>query len=233
LGRDDWARPNYFLPEVNGYWIRAINALNRRAVITGDRIPEALAEVQPSMESAFRRVLWDGTYAPSIVEAHGGRCDGKRTSMGMIGISSAIHIFSKEEIRAAYESARRLLVNRRLVTIGTGSQGFGIMITKHSSPYLGDQDYHRSVAWPRDTPYLINMMDFLGLEGEVHDILVNTLDQSISEGALMYSSEIFGLPTGKNPSPSGCSMNLIPLKNPAQYWSHWCDPFLDRVFKIM
>jgi hypothetical protein len=76
-------------------------------------------------------------------------------------------------------------------------------------------------------------MSRLGLADTINELLTNTLDQTVSESALLYTSEIFGLPVGRNPNPSEGSMNPIPLKNPAQYWSHWCDPYVDRFFRIL
>ncbi|MEM0232302.1 MAG: hypothetical protein QXG78_04280, partial [Candidatus Methanomethyliaceae archaeon] len=82
-----------------------------------------------------------------------------------------------------------------------------------------------------DTPYLIKFLERIGKENEIKGILLNNLDHMISEGVIFYINEIFGHAIGKNPSPKGLSMNPIPLKNPAQYWSHWCDPYLGRFMR--
>jgi len=235
LTSEEWLQPRYYLPEVNGYWIKALKSLSMAADSMGVALQETLLETMLLMESSFKKVLWDrnGCYAFNVVDAESGKRDASRTSMGIVGIASALHLFSMDEIRAAYASARRLLVNRRLRSLGDSSLLFGMLITGKGSPFLGDEEYHRSVIWPRDTPYVIRIMEALGMEEDIRGILLNALDQAMSEGAIMYSSEIFGLPTGRNPNPSDTCMNIIPLKNPAQYWSHWCDPFIGRVFRII
>lgn len=234
--REDWSRPKYYLPEVNGYWIRALEALVKYGTEYGLKIPDILTEALPRMGAAFRSVLWDGSYLANIVDAESLTRDRERTSMGMVGVSSALSLFSRDEIGAAYASARKLVVSRRLIQVGSGSYSVGILITGQISPYLGDAEYHRSVIWPRDTPYLMRIMEALDLEDEITGILLNVLDQTNSEGALTYSSEIYGLAVGRNPNPpqdnSSLNLNVIPLKNPAQYWSHWCDPFVGRIFSI-
>jgi hypothetical protein len=236
---EDWSRPKYYLPEVNGYWIRALESLTRRGKALGLRAPDTLLEANARMKTAFRMLLWDGSYLVNIMDSESLRRDWERTSMGLVGISSALSLFNREEIRAAYASADRLLVKRSLVQLGSGSYPMGLLITGQLSPYLGDAEYHRSVVWPRDTPYLVRIMEVLGLQSDINGILLNALDQTISEGALTYSSEIYGPAVGANPNkPAGrgnsdLSLNPLPLKNPAQYWSHWCDPFLGRIFSIL
>jgi hypothetical protein len=232
LKRQEWLSPGFYLPEINGYWIRALRSLIKRANEERLTVPDRISATLSAMESGFRRTIWDGTYAANIIEAKSMRRDSEITSMGMVGISSTLHIFDGAEAKTAYASAKRLIINRRLTTIGTGSYPFGIMISRQSTPYTGDSEYHRSVIWPRETPYLIRLMDSIGLKDEVKGVLMNTLDQSVSESVLLYSNEIFGLPSGKNPDSSSDNRNVIPLKNPAQFWSHWCDPFLERFFSI-
>ena len=69
-------------------------------------------------------------------------------------------------------------------------------------------------------------MKCLGLDP--YGVLVNNLDHMVSEGAIGYVSELFSLPVGLNPHESGeYSRNPVPVKNYAQYWSHWCDPYIE------
>ncbi|MGC8937084.1 MAG: hypothetical protein ACP5KV_06980 [Candidatus Methanomethylicaceae archaeon] len=75
-------------------------------------------------------------------------------------------------------------------------------------------------------------MEHIGLEIDIRGILLNNLDHMISEGVLLYSNELFGHPVGRNLNPSKGSNNPVPLKNPAQYWSHWCDPYLNRFVRV-
>lgn len=229
----EWELPKYCLPEVNGLWIRSLRCLKERTEGIGHSYPDVLEDSLAKMEAAFRSRMWDGHCLVSILDAETGRSDKEVTSMGIVGLAAAHHLFTDQELQRAHLDAKRLIVNRRLRHLGDESIPFGLIITRQISPYLGDLEYHRSVVWPRDTPYLIEFMSRLGLSDTISELLVNTLDQTISESALLYTSEIFGLPVGRNPNPSEVSMNPIPLGNPAQYWSHWCDPYVDRLFSIL
>jgi len=231
--KEEWSLPKYYLPEINGYWISALRSLKDRAYATGLLVPEIVDRALSEMEVTFKKVFWDGSFVASIVDSDAKKRDGEPTSMGMVGISTALPLFTNKEIEGAFATCRKILINRRLRVLGDGSLPFGIMISRRVVPYLGDAEYHRSVVWPRDTPYLIRVMEVLGLEDEIRGVLLNSLDHMLSESALLYSNEIFGLPVGKNPCPSDGSMNVIPLKNPAQYWSHWCDPYVNRFFRIV
>jgi len=231
--RDEWELPKYYLPEVNGLWIRSLKSLKGRTERMGYLYPSVLEDSLAKMEEAFKGRMWDGHCLASILDAKTGRSDQEATSMGIVGLAAAHHLFTDQELQSANLHARKLIVNRRLRHLGDESMPFGMAITRQVSPYLGDPEYHRSVIWPRDTPYLIEFMSRLGLADTINELLMNTLDQTVSESALLYTSEIFGLPVGRNPNPSEGSMNPIPLKNPAQYWSHWCDPYVDRFFRIL
>jgi hypothetical protein len=233
IGSNEWELPKYCLPEVNGLWIRCLRLLKGRGEGIGHPYPGVLEDSLAKMEAALRGRLWDGHCLASILDAKTGRSDQEVTSMGIVGLAGAHYLFTNQELQSALIHARKLIVNRRLRHLGNESMPFGMAITKPISPYLGDPEYHRSVVWPRDTPYLIEFMGRLGLGDTISELLMNTLDQTVSESALLYTSEIFGLPVGRNPNPSEGSMNPIPLKNPAQYWSHWCDPYVDRFFSIL
>ncbi|MEM3040244.1 MAG: hypothetical protein QXO54_05515 [Candidatus Methanomethylicaceae archaeon] len=228
-GRD---LPKYYLPEVNGYWIRALRELCRstpdKRAASGSRLFERVDE----MEKAFKQKLWDGRIIFDIVDCESNRRSDDLTSMGMVGMVTAIHIFRRDEVCTGYQNFKKLVANRTLRMLGSATLPFGVAISKRVEPYFGDEEYHRSTIWPRDTPYLIKLLEYMGLEIEIRGILLNNLDHMLSEGALLYSNELFGHPVGRNPNPSEGSMNLIPLKNPAQYWSHWCDPYINRFIRI-
>lgn len=233
MGREEWELPKYCLPEVNGLWIESLRSLKERAKVIGHLYPGVLEDSLAKMEVAFRGRMWDGHYLVSILDTKTGKSDQEATSMGIVGLATTHHLFTDQELQSAYTHARNLIINRRLRHLGDESMPFGMAITRQISPYFGDPEYHRSVVWPRDTPYFIEFLSRLGFADTVSELLVNTLDQTISESMLGYTSEIFGLPVGKNPNPAEGSMNPIPLKNPAQYWSHWCDPYVDRFFRIL
>jgi hypothetical protein len=223
--------PKYYLPEVNGHWIRALRELYSGMSNNKSELGKGLAERLKEMEGAFRQRFWNGRFVSDIVDCESNRRSDEPTSMGMAGMVMAIHLFNKDEVRTGYQNIKRLMVNRTLRVLGDATLPFGVAISRRVEPYLGDEEYHRSAIWPRDTPYLIRLLEHMGLEIEIRGILLNNLDHMLCEGALLYESELFGHPVGRNPHPSEGSMNPIPLKNPAQYWSHWCDPYINRFIR--
>lgn len=217
--------PKYFLPEVNGYWIMALRSLYETS--RNDEIKSTLE----TMEFEFKRKFWNGNFLFDIIDFETKNKSNEITSMGLVGISTTMHLFNEEELNIVFKSVKSLMVYRTLKFLGNETFLFGVAITKRMLPYLGDEEYHKSAIWPRDTPYLIKFLERMGRENEIRELLLNNLDQMVSEGAIFYVNEIFGHAIGKNPSPKGLSMNPIPLKNPAQYWSHWCDPYLGRFIR--
>ena len=224
--------PKYYLPEVNGYWIRALRELCSSVIDERSASCSALVDRLKEMEEGFRQRLWNGSYISDIVDCENNRRSEEVTSMGLVGMATALHIFSGSEIYTGYQHFKKLIVNRTLRVLGNATLPFGVAISKRIEPYFGDWEYHKCTIWPRDTPYLIKLLEQLGLEIEIRGILLNNLDHMLSEGVLLYSNELFGHPVGRNPNPSEGSMNPIPLKNPAQYWSHWCDPYINRFIRV-
>jgi hypothetical protein len=50
----------------------------------------------------------------------------------------------------------------------------------------------------------------------------------MSEGAVFYNHELFSRPAGNNPCPDPHThLNPVPVKNPIQFWSQWCDPVME------
>jgi len=93
---------------------------------------------------------------------------------------------------------------------------FGVLVRPGPGPYFGDREYHGAVSWPRDTPYLI--MSLKGRRDDlVSEILVSNLDATVSDGALFFVPELYSLDRDA----------IVPVKNPAQFWSNWVDPYLD------
>jgi len=94
--------------------------------------------------------------------------------------------------------------------------------------YYNDYQYHGAVVWPRDTPYLIKYLRIIGREDLIKEILDSNLEHQTGEGAIFYCNELFSLPEGKNPSPTQTSNKPIPIKNPIQLWSQFCDDYLNE-----
>jgi hypothetical protein len=121
-------------------------------------------------------------------------------------------------------------VNRIPVTLGDGPMAFGMLVRAGDQPYLGDEQYHGSVVWPRDTPYLIRLAEACGRG--VAGMLLSNLDHMVCEGAVGYCHELFSLPAGGGENGSESHRNPVPVKNPAQYWSHWCDPYINHLEEL-
>jgi glycogen debranching enzyme len=226
----EWDEARYALPEVNALWISALSSIKG---ITNGSAAEIIDRSLEELKASFKSTFWNGSTVANVVDTVSRRRDWTPTSMGAVSMAVASRLFTDEEVEAALSSWK--IANRRLMTLGKDALPFGIAITPSKEPYLGDWQYHRSVVWPRDTPYLINILQRLGREEDVNAILVNNLDHMVSEGALLYSSEIFGFAAGVEAGPQGqraAEGSLIPLKNPAQYWSHWCDPYIGRFVEV-
>ena len=96
---------------------------------------------------------------------------------------------------------------------------FGILVKKSPKRiYYGDEEYHEAVVWPRDTPYLIRLLRHGGeVDKEaVEGLLRSNLDHQMNEGFVFYNGELFSPDNGE----------MVPVKNPVQFWSQWVDPFL-------
>jgi hypothetical protein len=141
-------------------------------------------------------------------------------------------IYEKELGRIWRKVSDVLLVHRRPVLLMNGWFPFGVLVRAlEKVPYLGDREYHGPTVWPRDTPYLLGLMEHVG--ESVEGLLVNNLDHMVAEGAVGYCSELFSLPLGGESITCLESGNPVPVKNPAQYWSHWCDPYLEHLPKLL
>ena len=98
----------------------------------------------------------------------------------------------------------------------TETTPFGI-ITKYDDKriFYDDDQYHSDVVWPRSTVYLVWLLDLLGEQGIVLELLRNALDHQMTEAAVFYNQEVFSRPCGNNPEPvERTRENPVPVKNP-------------------
>lgn len=214
------------LVEVNAHYISALDRLERCCGELDVAYPGELEDLSRSLKGGFSRYFETGSPLPALTVVPGqGLRDEMMGSPAVVAVAELG--YQRTGVDRAWGAVREsLLVNRTLQELGEGRHPFGLLVREGSHPYLGDREYHSSVVWPRDTPYLVSLMEMAG--EETAGILVNNLDHMVSEGVVGYCGEIFSLPVGVNPNPSPESSNPVPVKNPAQYWSHWCDPFLTR-----
>ncbi|MFP3235163.1 MAG: glycosyltransferase family 4 protein [Nitrososphaeria archaeon] len=222
----------YALVEVNALYIESYGALASALRAAGEAVPAGAAGLLEELSGGYgERFRAPGRLPPLTIDPSTGRSDwtaGSPAVEAMAVLRGTLHTI--EDLSGAWAQVEPLIWRRRMVVLGDGEAPFGIAARDvERVPYLGDAEYHGYVLWPRDTPYLMEYMRSLSMD--VDGILLNNLDHMLAEGALGYSSELFSAPLGGNPSPSGASGNPVPVKNPAQYWSHWCDPYLERYWR--
>ncbi|MEM1673379.1 MAG: hypothetical protein QXN24_01700 [Candidatus Bathyarchaeia archaeon] len=224
-------KDKFALVEVNSLFIECLCTLIEVLERIGEKPPKELYEFRSELLYGYRRwFLRDDALPPITIDPISGLRDYTRSSLGVVSVASLRGIiYDGKRLIALWDDIERLLVRRKMVKLDDGYEIFGILVRDvERRPYLGDLEYHGSVVWPRDTPYLIEVMKELGMEREIYGILINNLDHMVSEGAIGYVNELFSLPIGENPSPTKeYSSNPVPVKNYAQYWSHWCDPYIE------
>jgi len=230
----DWmgkASPNdkFALVEVNSLFLECLNNLVKSLEKAGDKPPREFHDFMSELLYSYKKWFLFNNYLPPItIDPMGGLRDDTKSSLGVIALTSLKGIlYDKRSLENIWNDVKQLLVKRKLIELGNNYEIFGLLVRKvDEKPYLGDLEYHGAVVWPRDTPYLIEVMRTLSME--THGILINNLDHMLSEGAIGYVNELFSLPVGQNPSPTkDWSFNPVPVKNYAQYWSHWCDPYIN------
>ena len=243
-----FASPRFLLPEINAQWITMLEGTietidfasgqqveDRIDMKRFNRYKELYKALLRRARENFKPVFWNRTKGfiyNLVYENHeeslkdGIECEAGVTAAAMLGKS----IFSIEELSAVWKCTREnLLVDRKLIKFGKARLPFGI-ITKNEDQriYYNDRQYHSDVIWPRSTPYLIRLLLLLGEKEKVREILLNTLDHQMTETAIFYNQELFSRPEGPNlyPEAETCQ-NPVPVKNPIQFWSQWCDAFTE------
>jgi len=219
----------FALVEVNALFIEGLDSLFKAMRETGLKGSEKIKELRDELVEGYKKWFYVADRLPPMtVEPSTGARDWTPSSASVAALALLKNlVYEANEISRAWEQIEEMIVKRKLICLGSSWEVFGIVARKvEERPYLGDLEYHGPVVWPRDTPYLIEVMKCLGFDA--YGVLVNNLDHMISEGAIGYVSELFSLPVGLNPHESGeRSRNPVPVKNYAQYWSHWCDPYIE------
>jgi hypothetical protein len=248
--------PNFYLPEINALWIAVLSKtalLARLDDLSGNetqregRDVAALAKKAVDLaRNAFTSFLsvFGKRNAPYLVNAvYFDRvlkdeldCETGITALAILGKS----ILKEDQIRAAVHYVkRRLLEGRRRVELDPSKDklAFGVIVKQEpAEPFRGDLQYHGRVIWPRSMPYLIKLMELGGDLSDfqvIEEILKNVLDHQMSEGVLFSTQELFSLAEGFNPERNDeTAGNPVPVQNPMQFWSQWCDPFLVKDRKL-
>jgi len=229
----DWGwmnfeEPNFALCEVNALHIESLSKVLQVCRDAGLDAPAEVSHLAEILEEGFESWFDTPGGLPAATVARGeGMVDERPSSPGVVAASLlGERLWSMGRLKGFWETVRKeLLVWRRPVIISGEAMPFGIMVFGGGAePYLDDWQYHVNTIWPRDTPYLIRFLELIG--EDVSGLLLSNLDHQVCEAGFGYCSELFSLPTGGNPARGRFSENPVPVKNPAQYWSQWCDPFL-------
>ena len=225
--------PRFLLPEVQALFVLVLRHAIRSAIELNMSV-DTLEHHEKQATQALEHYVTNTKHSlpPNLVwvSDRGTREDTTPSSPSFSALAMLKDEIPLERLEEGYSRARAdLLVTRKMQTLGSEVAPFGLLVQRRAlEPYLGDKQYHTSVVWPRDAPYLATVMRELGHRDEERGLLLNHLDASVSEVIPFYVNELYGLPLGKNPSPSGATQDqLIPLKNPAQFWSIWYDPYLE------
>jgi hypothetical protein len=231
-----FATASFFMPEINAQWISVLAALlgTFDLAAPGGSRPER-AEVAALLERArehFKPLFWNPACDFLFNLVHESRelhdaieCETAITAAALLGGS----LFTPAELRSLWRHTEKtLLVHRTLQRYGSDRLPFGLLAKNDDQRiYYGDDQYHADVIWPRSTPYLVHLLGLLGEAQTARSLLINSLDHQMDEAALFYNQELFSRPCGNNPAPDERTrLNPVPVKNPIQFWSQWCDGYL-------
>jgi hypothetical protein len=244
------ASPNFYLPEINAQWITMLretiatvdfvigqaayaSAGEKASLDSVESLKELAQKLLSQAEKSFTHIFWNPNngFLYNMVDANRAVRDAVESEPGVVAAAMlGESIFSRSELSAIWDCTRkRLLVYRKLVAFGNKTAPFGIMAKNDGqNVYYNDDQYHSDVVWLRSTPYLIKLLRMLDDEQTISWLLINTLDHQMSEGALFYNQELLARPLGNNPYPVEATRhNPVPVKNPVQFWSQWCDAFVE------
>lgn len=237
------SKPTFLLPEINAQFLRVLHlAINCGGITT--RRKEALQKLFDLGCESFRTVFWNDKdrFIHNVVRGTDLVADKTPSSPALVSAVLLENVvFTLAELRDILNFATKHLIVRRMpVVFGTSSEQdeplpFGLVVkdsNERGRIYFGDEQYHARVMWPRDNPYLVGLAKLCGKGELVRGVLLNALDHQQAEGAVFYNQELFSLAEGQNPHhpPASASVrgahNPIPVKNPVQYWSQFCDAFI-------
>ncbi|HMK46858.1 MAG TPA: hypothetical protein VK436_09550 [Methanocella sp.] len=212
--------PKFFLPEINAQWMRALEAgwlfsKYARDFATADACKISYNKARDSYKPIFLNPATG--FINNLVStedfALGRRTDHMAGSPGVVAASMlGLDVFSLREMGTISAYAKERLLRTKW------GMPFGIIVKESSrDTYLGDGEYHEAVVWPRDTPYMIRLMQITGNNEVIDGLLSSNLRHQMEEGFVFYNGELFS-----------CDHDLVPVKNPVQWWSQWVDPYFDR-----
>ncbi len=210
----------FFLPEINAQWLRALEAGWRFSRYNRDfAMADTCKTYYNLARESYRQVFLnpDTGYVNNLACTDdfslGPQTDPTPGSPGVVAAAMlGLDLFTMRELEGIADFAKAHLMRTKL------GMPFGIIVRESEHEvYLGDSEYHEAVVWPRDTPYLIRLLDLVGDTATVEGLLASNLRHQMEEGFVFYNHELF----------SGDD-DRVPVKNPVQWWSQWVDPYLGR-----
>lgn len=208
------------LPEINALFIRSLYAGENIAKVAGSmKDIDKYRKMYNKAVDRYKKTFMNNDFLYSMVV--GNMQDENESSVAVVSAALLYdHVFDVNDLKNMWPYVQSLLVKRK-------NKVFGILVRNSEDKiFLNDDQYHGSTVWPRDTPYLIKYLRIIGKNKMVKEILQNNLEHQMTEGAIFLCHELFSLSEGKNPSPTKTRKNPVPVKNPIQFWSHFCDDYL-------
>nr|QNO52798.1 hypothetical protein HGGDFBBL_00030 [Methanosarcinales archaeon ANME-1 ERB6] len=214
-------KPKYFLPEINAQWIKmlrsCVNMCSSNSNPENENKKDEYSALLEKARKNFKKVFWDAeeNILYNLVTVNGKK-DRTPGSPAVVAFS----LLLDENVFSQYELTEFIKEVKENLLVEKNGLPFGILVKKSSKKtYYGDEEYHEAVIWPRDTPYLIRILQAAGeVEKEtVEGILRSNLEHQMNEGFVFYNSELFSPDKGE----------IVPVKNPVQFWSQWADAFLE------
>lgn len=230
-GHTAWDRYQYpvmYLPEINARWIRMLEVGQILALRQHDEaVYEELIGVLKLAVGNYKKVFWNaGVGFLYNLITQNGRPDPMPTAPGLEAIALlGKRIFSRQDMEQAWTVVRdSLLVTRNQ---GEKAMPFGILAKDSKERvFFGDEQYHEAVCWPRETPYLVSLLRELGEHQVAAELLASNLAHQMDESVVFYHQEMLSLPEGGNAFPGPRALDPVPVKNPMQWVSQFCDVYL-------
>ncbi len=217
---EDLYLQKFFLPEINALWMRALEAgwlfaRYDRDFVMADNSRIYFNRALESYKALFLNP--DSGFINNLVStddfALGRQIDATPGSPGVV--AAAIlgrDVFSLRELDGIAAFAKARLMRTKW------GMPFGLVVKESAKClYLGDAEYHEAVVWPRDTPYFIRLLQLTGDTTTAEALLASNLRHQMEESFVFYNQELFS-----------CDQDLVPVKDPVQWWSQWVDPYLDQ-----
>ena len=193
--------PEGWAPE-KYYYLIEINALWIRFL-------SGLGKDVSSIKENFKKIFFHNDILCDIVSENMKR-NCVENSLGIVAFPLLPNLFSEEECLRLFSRIQTHFMYRNEKLFGLILRNVG------EKTYLNDEQYHGYVFWPRDLPYFIRFLLRIGKGDLVEEILVNILEHQMNEGTIFYTQELFSPPLN----------DPVPVKNPAQYWSQFVEPFI-------